>query len=137
MDAVNDITLQILLNQKNYSKVLKNRNKKEDDDDDENDDKKIQHHKAAIITIVENLIDERIEDYSNEIIHSFDGFVKEIFKHWEMLKVKENNKFNTTTIEKHEEYGDSDEDTIFGNVEDVLQQNTTQSFWSSEKIKKV
>jgi len=135
MDCVNDLTLQLLLNQKDYNKLV---TRKRMETGEENQDiDKVKENKAQIIETVTQLIDGNVDDLNNAIILAFDDFTNELFKHWEMLKIKDVNKFNETKTQSED--NDTEDDSSFqsSKTEDSGKDNETTSIWSSEKVKKI
>ena len=141
MDCVNDLTLQLLLNQKDYNKLV---TRKRMETGEENQDiDKVKENKAQIIETVTQLIDGDVGDLNNPIILAFDNLTNELFKHWEMLKIKDINKFNDSTkqfenIENDcEEHGEDDSSLQSSKTEDDEQNVETTPVWSSEKVLKM
>jgi hypothetical protein len=91
MDNIQDLTLQLLLNQKDYNKIVK---QKRNDSQEDNCFDNVKENEDKIIQCVKHLIDGNVGELNNSIISSFDAFTHELFKHWEMLRVKQDNKFN-------------------------------------------
>lgn len=135
MDCVNDLTLQLLLNQKDYNKLV---TRKRMETGEENQDiDKIKENKAQIIETVTQLIDGNVDDLNNAIILAFDDFTNELFKHWEMLKIKDVNKFNETKTQSEDNDTEDDSSIQSSKTEDSGKDNETTSIWSSEKVKKI
>jgi len=125
-DNMDNLTLQYLLNNKSYQKIMSQK-----EDTVYNKQTKMKENESKIITIVENIINNDAEDCSNEMIDTFNVFVKSIYKHWEMLEVQEKNDFNKCEEERNENpYNQDDEaDTIFENMQGSL--------WGGEKVTKI
>jgi hypothetical protein len=135
MDCVNDLTLQLLLNQKDYNKLV---TRKRMETGEENQDiDKVKENKPQIIETVTQLIDGNVDDLNNAIILAFDDFTNELFKHWEMLKIKDVNKFNETTTQSEDNDTEDDSSIQSSKTEDSGKDNETTSIWSSEKVKKI
>lgn len=135
MDCVNDLTLQLLLNQKDYNKLV---TRKRMETGEENQDiDKVKENKAQIIETVTQLIDGNVDDLNNAIILAFDDFTNELFKHWEMLKIKDVNKFNNSTTQSEDNDTEDDSSIQSSKTEDSGKDNETTSIWSSEKVKKI
>lgn len=135
MDCVNDLTLQLLLNQKDYNKLV---TRKRMETGEENQDiDKVKENKAQIIETVTQLIDGNVDDLNNAIILAFDDFTNELFKHWEMLKIKDVNKFNETKTQSEDNDTEDDSSIQSSKTEDSGKDNETTSIWSSEKVKKI
>lgn len=92
MNTIQDLTLQLLLNQKDYNKIVK---QKRNDSQEDNCNDNVKENEDKIIQCVRHLIHGNVGELNNSIISSFDAFTHELFKHWEMLRVKRDNKFNT------------------------------------------
>ena len=88
-DNMDNLTLQYLLNNKSYQKIMSQK-----EDTVYNKQTKMKENESKIITIVENIINNDAEECSNEMIDTFNVFVKSIYKHWEMLEIQEKNDFN-------------------------------------------
>lgn len=124
-DNMDNLTLQYLLNNKSYQKIMSQK-----EDTVYNKQTKMKENESKIINIVENIINNDAEEYSNEMIDTFNAFVKSIYKHWEMLEVQENNDFNKQDeIYSENPYNDGEVDTIFENMQGSL--------WGGEKVKKL
>uniref|UniRef100_A0A6C0C3D9 Uncharacterized protein n=1 Tax=viral metagenome TaxID=1070528 RepID=A0A6C0C3D9_9ZZZZ len=125
-DNMDNLTLQYLLNNKSYQKIMSQK-----EDTVYNKQTKMKENESKIITIVENIINNDAEECSNEMIDTFNVFVKSIYKHWEMLEIQEKNDFNKLEEERNENpYNQDDEvDTIFENMQ--------ESLWGSEKVTKI
>lgn len=139
MDNVNDLTLQLLLNQKNYNKLVKQKRSEMREEDIVVD--KVKENKNQIIGTITDLINGNVDDLNNAIILAFDDFTNELFKHWEMLKIKDINKFNgyTTQSENNEDEQHSDDNepsSQTSKIEDDDEYCETTSVWSSEKVLK-
>jgi hypothetical protein len=135
MDCVNDLTLQLLLNQKDYNKLV---TRKRMETGEENQDiDKVKENKAQIIDTITQLIDGNVDDLNNAIILAFDDFTNELFKHWEMLKIKDVNKFNETKTQSEDNDTEDDSSIQSSKTEDSGKDNETTSIWSSEKVKKI
>lgn len=135
MDCVNDLTLQLLLNQKDYNKLV---TRKRMETGEENQDiDKVKENKPQIIETVTQLIDGNVDDLNNAIILAFDDFTNELFKHWEMLKIKDVNKFNNSTTQSEDNDTEDDSSIQSSKTEDSGKDNETTSIWSSEKVKKI
>jgi hypothetical protein len=135
MDCVNDLTLQLLLNQKDYNKLV---TRKRMETGEENQDiDKVKENKAQIIDTVTQLIDGNVDDLNNAIILAFDDFTNELFKHWEMLKIKDVNKFNETKTQSEDNDTEDDSSIQSSKTEDSGKDIETTSIWSSEKVKKI
>lgn len=135
MDCVNDLTLQLLLNQKDYNKLV---TRKRMETGEENQDiDKVKENKPQIIETVTQLIDGNVDDLNNAIILAFDDFTNELFKHWEMLKIKDVNKFNETKTQSEDNDTEDDSSIQSSKTEDSGKDNETTSIWSSEKVKKI
>ena len=135
MDCVNDLTLQLLLNQKDYNKLV-TRKRMETGEENQYIDK-VKENKAQIIETVTQLIDGNVDDLNNAIILAFDDFTNELFKHWEMLKIKDVNKFNETKTQSEDNDTEDDSSIQSSKTEDSGKDNETTSIWSSEKVKKI
>ena len=135
MDCVNDLTLQLLLNQKDYNK-LETRKRMETGEENQDIDK-VKENKAQIIDTITQLIDGNVDDLNNAIILAFDDFTNELFKHWEMLKIKDVNKFNETKTQSEDNDTEDDSSIQSSKTEDSGKDNETTSIWSSEKVKKI
>lgn len=135
MDCVNDLTLQLLLNQKDYNKLV---TRKRMETGEENQDiDKVKENKPQIIETVTQLIDGNVDDLNNAIILAFDDFTNELFKHWEMLKIKDVNKFNNSTTQSEDNDTEDDSSIQSSKTEDSGKDIETTSIWSSEKVKKI
>lgn len=139
MDNVNDLTLQLLLNQKNYNKLVKQ--KRTEMCQENQDVDKVKENKSEIIDTIIQLIDGEVDDLNNTIILAFDDFTNELFKHWDMLKIRDINKFYDSNIHtennEYEEHNNEDDSSIQSSkTEDSGKDTETNSVWSSEKVVK-
>lgn len=139
MDNVNDLTLQLLLNQKNYNKLVKQKRSETREEDIVVD--KVKENKSEIIDTIIQLIDGEVDDLNNTIILAFDDFTNELFKHWDMLKIRDINKFYDSNIHtennEYEEHNNEDDSSIQSSkTEDSGKDTETNSVWSSEKVVK-
>jgi len=139
MDNVNDLTLQLLLNQKNYNKLVKQKRSETREEDIVVD--KVKENKSEIIDTIIQLIDGEVDDLNNTIILAFDDFTNELFKHWDMLKIRDINKFYDSNIhtennEYEEHNNEDDSSTQSSKTEDSGKDTETNSVWSSEKVVK-
>jgi hypothetical protein len=129
-DNIDNLTLQFLLNNKSYQKIMTRK-----EDSVYNKQSKMKEHKSTILKIVENIIDNDAEDCSNEMLDTFNVFVKSIYKHWELVEIQNNNNFNKNDNDNDNEEkpynneNDDDNDTMFENMQGSL--------WGSEKVKKI
>ena len=64
-------------------------------------------HRKEIVNITYNLLDKETNEYSGDIIKSFNDYVKNIIKHLELKK-----------ISKINEYNKEEDEEIFTNIED-------------------
>jgi len=140
MDNVNDLTLQLLLNQKNYNKLVKQKRSETREEDIVVD--KVKENKSEIIDTIIQLIDGEVDDLNNTIILAFDDFTNELFKHWDMLKIRDINKFYDSNIHtennEYEEHNNEDDSSIQSSkTEDSGKDTETNSVWSSEKVLKM
>ena len=139
MDNVNDLTLQLLLNQKNYNKLVKQKRSETREEDIVVD--KVKENKSEIIDTIIQLIDGEVDDLNNTIILAFDDFTNELFKHWDMLKIRDINKLYDSNIHtennEYEEHNNEDDSSIQSSkTEDSGKDTETNSVWSSEKVVK-
>lgn len=139
MDNVNDLTLQLLLNQKNYNKLVKQKRSETREEDIVVD--KVKENKSEIIDTIIQLIDGEVDDLNNTIILAFDDFTNELFKHWDMLKIRDINKFYDSNIptenNEYEEHNNEDESLLQSSkTEGHDEYCETTSVWSSEKVLK-
>ena len=139
MDNVNDLTLQLLLNQKNYNKLVKQKRAETCEEDIVVD--KVKENKSEIIDTIIQLIDGEVDDLNNTIILAFDDFTNELFKHWDMLKIRDINKFYDSNIptennEDEEHSYDDEPSSQTSKIEDNDEYHETTSVWSSEKVLK-
>jgi len=131
-DNIDNLTLQFLLNNKSYQKIMTRK-----EDSVYNKQSKMKEHKSTILKIVENIINNDAEDCSNEMLDTFNVFVKSIYKHWELVEIQNNNNFNKNENENENENendekpynNDDDNDTMFDNMQGSL--------WGSEKVNKI
>lgn len=135
MDNVNDLTLQLLLNQKNYNKLVKHRRTEICQENQGVD--KVKENKTQIIDTIAELINGNVDDLNNAIILAFDDFTNELFKHWEMLKIKDVNKFNETTLLSDDNDSEDDSSIQSSKTDDSGKDIETTSVWSSEKVLKM
>ena len=127
-DNIDNLTLQFLLNNKSYQKIMTRK-----EDSVYNKQSKMNEHKSTILKIVENIINNDAEDCSNEMLDTFNVFVKSIYKHWELVEIQNNNNFNKNENENENDEkpynNDDDNDTMFDNMQGSL--------WGSEKVNKI
>lgn len=111
-----DLTLQLLLNTKNYKKVMKIKQPEKYNDEYQNT---VFANESDILNITKDMIYGNTDNYSNDIVSSFHNYVKAIFKHREMEEIQEQNQFN------REQYEDEEIEKY-----DYVQ----KSFWSGETV---
>ena len=128
MNDVNELTLQLLLNQKNYNKLIQIKREELREDEDSIDI--VKENKEEIINSITQLIDGDVDNLNNQIILAFDDFTNELFKHWEMLKIHNQDKFNDVK-------NNDDVSVHSSEDEDEEQSRETSSVWSSEKVSKL
>ena len=128
MNDVNELTLQLLLNQKNYNKLKQIKREELREDEDSIDI--VKENKEEIINSITQLIDGDVDNLNNQIILAFDDFTNELFKHWEMLKIHNRDKFNDVK-------NNDDVSVHSSEDEDEEQSRETSSVWSSEKVSKL
>tara|TARA_B110000285_G_scaffold150771_1_gene168318 strand:+ start:451 stop:816 length:366 start_codon:yes stop_codon:yes gene_type:complete len=92
MDELNDMSLQMLLGQTNYNKLV--RQKQTEAQNIKHNCCDIKENKEEIIQTIIKLIDNDVDNLNNKLVTIFQDFTNELFKHWELSKVKEDNKFN-------------------------------------------
>ena len=139
MDNVNDLTLQLLLNQKNYNKLVKQKRSETREEDIVVD--KVKENKSEIIETIIQLIDGEVDDLNNTIILAFHDFTNELFKHWDMLKIRDIHKLYDSNIptennEDEEHSYDDEPSSQTSKIEDNDEYPETTSVWSSEKVLK-
>lgn len=109
MDVSNnldDMTLRLMSNKKGLISYLK-QNDKEEYDKIKYEEEIYEIHRKDIIKITYNLLDKETNEYSGDIIKSFNDYVKNIIKHLELKK-----------ISKINEYNKEEEEEIFTNMEE-------------------
>ena len=124
---IEDLTLRLLLNNKNYKQIMC---KKEDSVF--NKQTKLLDNRSEIHTIVENIINNDTEEYTNDILDTFNAFVKSVYKHWDMLEIQNKNNWDKHKPEQNHysnNNNNKDDDTIFENMQGSL--------WSGEKVNKI
>jgi len=109
MDVSNnldDMTLRLMSNKKGLISYLK-QNDKEEYDKIKYEEEIYEIHRKDIIKITYNLLDKETNEYSGDIIKSFNDYVKNIIKHLELKKISKTN-----------EYNKEEEEEIFTNMEE-------------------
>lgn len=117
-NSMDDLTLQLLLNSKNYHKVMKIKEPEKYNDDFQ---KMVLDNKEDILDVTKDMVIGITDDYSVDIYQAFQNYVKTIFKHREMQDIQQQNEFN------RDEY---EEDQIEKLNHDYVQ----KSFWSGERV---
>ena len=92
MNEVNNMSLQMLLGHNDYNKLVKQNPSEFQNIKHSPCDIKV--HKEEIIQTIIKLIDNDVDNLNNKLVTIFQDFTNELFKHWELLKVKQDNKFN-------------------------------------------
>ena len=115
---IDDLTLQLLLNSKNYHKVMKIKEPEKYNNDFQN---VVFDNKNDILDVTKDMIDGITDDYSVDIYEAFQNYVKMIFKHRELQEMQEQNEYNQ---EKYEQ------DELDKSNYDYVQ----KSFWSGERV---
>lgn len=103
---LDDMTLRLMSNKKGLISYLK-QNDKEEYDKIKYEEEIYEIHRKDIIKITYNLLDKETNEYSSDIIKSFNDYVKNIIKHLELKK-----------ISKINEYNKEEEEEIFTNMEE-------------------
>lgn len=124
-EGVNDLTLQLLLNARNYRKVMK-RLDPEKYLDSELDE--IQSMKESILEVTNELISGNLDDYSVDIQKTFHAYVGSIRKHLEMKQIQQDNEYNREQyeIEQMEKYND--------NSSGYTPSAGSRSFWGKDRV---
>lgn len=115
---IDDLTLQLLLNSRNYHKVMKIKEPEKYNNDFQN---VVSDNKNDILDVTKDMIDGITDDYSVDINEAFQNYVKMIFKHRELQEMQEQNEYNQ---EKYEQ------DELDKSNYDYVQ----KSFWSGERV---
>ena len=115
---IDDLTLQLLLNSKNYHKVMKIKEPEKYSNGYQN---VVFDNKNDILNITKDMVDGITDDYSVDIYEAFQNYVKMIFKHRELQEMQEQNEYNQ---EKYEQ------DELDKSNYDYVQ----KSFWSGERV---
>ena len=115
---IDDLTLQLLLNSKNYHKVMKIKEPEKYNNDFQN---VVFDNKNDILDVTKDMIDGITDDYSVDIYEAFQNYVKMIFKHRDLQEMQEQNEYNQ---EKYEQ------DELDKSNYDYVQ----KSFWSGERV---
>lgn len=117
---IDDLNLQLLLNSKNYHKVMKI---KEPEKYNNNFQNLVFDNKDDILDVTKDMINGLTNDYSVDIYETFQNYVKMVFKHRELQEMQEQNEYNQ---EKYEQ------DELEKSNYDYVQ----KSFWSGERVVK-
>lgn len=126
-EDIDELTLSLLMNKNHYKKyVAKNEGMDNIFNKDYlNDNIK---YRKEIIELTSRMIDTPDIEISSEIEDIFIAYSKKIVNYLKMKEIEKNNKYN---------FFKKDEDVMFGEIEENLEQNTSNnSFWSSEKVVK-
>ena len=101
---LDDVTLRLMSNKKGLKTYLK-----QNDDEEYNklkyEEEILNIHRSEIIKTTYNLLDNNNNDYTSDIINSFNDYVKNIVKKIELSKISDSNEYN------------KDDDVIFTNME--------------------
>lgn len=124
-EGMNDITLQLLLNARNYRKVMK-RLEPEKYLDSELDE--IQNIKESILEVTNELIGGNLDDYSVDIQKTFHAYTVSIRKHMEMKQIQQENEYNREQYETEQiEKCNNDSSGYAPSVE-------SRSFWGKDRV---
>ena len=117
-NSVDDLTLQLLLNSKNYHKVMKIKEPKKYNNDFQ---KIVLDNKEDILDVTKDMVSGVTDDYSVDIYQAFQNYVKMIFKHREMQDIQQQNEFNRDEYEEEQ-------------IEKLNHDYVQKSFWSGERV---
>lgn len=124
-EGMNDITLQLLLNARNYRKVMK-RLEPEKYLDSELDE--IQDMKESILEVTNELISGNLDDYSVDIQKTFHAYTVSIRKHMEMKQIQQENEYNREQYETEQiEKCNNDSSGYAPSAE-------SRSFWGKDRV---
>ena len=115
---MDDLTLQLLLNSKNYHKVMKIKEPEKYNDDFQ---KMVLDNKEDILDVTKDMVSGITDDYSVDIYQAFQNYVKTIFKHREMQDIQQQNEFNRDEYEEEQ-------------IEKLNHDYVQKSFWSGERV---
>ena len=103
---LDEMTLRLMSNKKGLTCYLK-QNDKEEYEKIKYEEEMYEIYRGEIIKITYDLLNKETNEYSGDIIKSFNHYVKNIIKQVELKKITTNN-----------EYNKEDDDTIFTNMEE-------------------
>ena len=103
---LDEMTLRLMSNEKGLTSYLK-QNNKEEYEKIKYEEEIYEIYRGEIIKITYDLLNKDTNEYSGDIIKSFNHYVKNIIKQVELKKITNNN-----------EYNKEEDDTIFTNMEE-------------------
>ena len=103
---LDEMTLRLMSNKKGLTSYLK-QNNKEEYEKIKYEEEIYEIYRGEIIKITYDLLNKDTNEYSGDIIKSFNHYVKNIIKQVELKKITNNN-----------EYNKEEDDTIFTNMEE-------------------
>ena len=128
---VNDITLNFLMNKSHHKKYISKTNP-EEHKREQKYQSSLRKYKGKIIDITEELIKNPDTQVTTDVNEIFIGYTKTLIRYFKMKE-----------IENKEFYNDSDEDMLFGNMNESDNENEEKeessemmSFWGTKILKK-
>ena len=104
---LDEMTLRLMSNKKGLTSYLK-QNNKEEYEKIKYEEEIYEIYRGEIIKITYDLLNKDTNEYTGDIIKSFNHYVKNIIKQIELKKITNNNEYNK----------DDKDDTIFTNMEE-------------------
>jgi len=90
---LDDMTLRLMSNKKGLISYLKH-NDEEEYEKIKYEEEIYEMHRKEIVKITYNLLDKETNEYSGDIIKSFNDYVRNIIKHLELKKISKINEYN-------------------------------------------
>ena len=128
---LNDITLNFLMNKNHHKKYISKTNP-EEHKREQKYQSSLRKYKGKIMNITEELIKNPDTQVTTDVNEIFIGYTKTLIRYFKMKE-----------IENKEFYNDSDEDMLFGNMNESEDENVEKedsseimSFWGTKILKK-
>lgn len=128
---VNDLTLNFLMNKSHHKKYISKTNP-EEHKREQKYQSSLRKYKGKIMNITEELIKNPDTQVTTDVNEIFIGYTKTLIRYFKMKE-----------IENKEFYNDSDEDMLFGNMNESEDENVEKedssemmSFWGTKILKK-
>lgn len=111
-ESIDKLTLELFMNKSAYQKYVSKTNPKkyaEIQDYHEN----LQTYGSQILEITTDLLENPEMQITNDVNGAFEAYTKSVIRHLKQKYIEKQNRFNAND---DDEYGDNEDDVLFGNI---------------------